>query len=839
LETGSLFLIRTTAEEFFLRSNFVSFVIKDYDSIGSNDSMGAVEIDKSEILKSCTGERMEYEVQSFEVEKQAEHVKSSSDRKKMKKAKLALRFKIASQEDIQFLESFAANSKRHKGGGVYIEESFLPPRPHQLRKMTRMRRKRHDGMVQYRVKPGPNPEHELETAWMTENELRFEATKPSTNWVESGSGKLGKVYFEVIGCDKLPNLDYSLTGRNKTDASVCVVFEDCVVNTDVINDTLSPQWMPWSQRAFVFNILHPSSQLMLGVFDYDAGLGIVMDASHDAIGKVNINMTNCSPGTVYTLRYDLIAQGPEGPYANGRITVRYRIEWFDERKTLVAAMIPPPPCYVSVEKKVDFKITNYTLVGEENPHELSIKTITSYVEELKTYQAVLDYLQKAVFTVFLWRGHYKVSFRRPTIRVPETASFSERWTIWLPLHSMTAFVWGVLVVQNFDRFLAFLVFAIGWFFLATMEQVRAHPSPWCRCRSYSELLCILVFGRSLGPQTIEVNENIDEIQAHKADTERQEKKRKKASEALKMEREKLEIELSEVDNEAEELDITTKVKGGYGFNFTPFKGILEQVQTFLQKACVALRIGKSVVLWRESYAAFSIVTASFLLSLIIFWIPWSFLIAWTCRIFVWVLLGPWMKLVDIFYVRKWENLSAEERKAGLQMSFQERYLLILEQSSRRKVNRERALKLQGMKKYMYGKFLMRVPIFKEDRLEYDPLPASTATPYDESLAKPIVVSQRKWGQQLVGDMIPTRYEDCMEKLYRAEKANTRCSCGSNISTIFPLLIYREKNMQQEIKEKVATKVTSPSSSDEPTSPEKQPLLSMPEEDASYGAAASV
>jgi hypothetical protein len=198
-----------------------------------------------------------------------------------------------------------------------------------------------------------------------------------------------------------------------------------------------------------------------------------------------------------------------------------------------------------------------------------------------------------------------------------------------------------------------------------------------------------------------------------------------------------------------------------------------------------------------------------------------------------------MKLVDIFYVRKWENLSAEERKAGLQMSFQERYLLILEQSSRRKVNRERALKLQGMKKYMYGKFLMRVPIFKEDRLEYDPLPASTATPYDESLAKPIVVSQRKWGQQLVGDMIPTRYEDCMEKLYRAEKANTRCSCGSNISTIFPLLIYREKNMQQEIKEKVATKVTSPSSSDEPTSPEKQPLLSMPEEDASYGAAASV
>jgi hypothetical protein len=80
----------------------------------------------------------------------------------------------------------------------------------------------------------------------------------------------------------------------------------------------------------------------------------------------------------------------------------------------------------------------------------------------------------------------------------------------------------------------------------------------------------------------------------------------------------------------------------------------------------------------------------------------------------------------------------------------------------------------------------------------------------------------------------------MELLYCAEEANTSCSRGSNISTIFPLLIYREKNMKQETKEKVATKVASPSNSDEPTSPsEKQPLLSMPEEDAAYGAAASV
>jgi hypothetical protein len=79
----------------------------------------------------------------------------------------------------------------------------------------------------------------------------------------------------------------------------------------------------------------------------------------------------------------------------------------------------------------------------------------------------------------------------------------------------------------------------------------------------------------------------------------------------------------------------------------------------------------------------------------------------------------------------------------------------------------------------------------------------------------------------------------MEESYCAE-ANTRYISGSNISTIFPLLIYREKNMKQATKEKATTKVASPSKSDEPTSSsEKQPLLSMPEEEASYGAAASV
>ena len=163
---------------------------------------------------------------------------------------------------------------------------------------------------QLRVKPRPDPDRpEDETKWLTREQIEAEALKPSTRWVEAGSGDVGKLYFEVIGCDHLPNMDSStMSLYDKTDAFVCTVFEDCIVNTDVIGNDLSPRWMPWSQRAFVFPIRNPSSHLLLGVFDYDpeTSLGQLVQRGaqsqvHDAIGRVVINISNFRPGTEYVL----------------------------------------------------------------------------------------------------------------------------------------------------------------------------------------------------------------------------------------------------------------------------------------------------------------------------------------------------------------------------------------------------------------------------------------------------------------------------------------------------------------------------------------------------------
>ena len=101
------------------------------------------------------------------------------------------------------------------------------------------------------------------------------------------------VYFEVIGCDGLPNMDSTtLNVRDKTDAFACIAFEDALVNTDIISDSLSPRWMPWCYRAFVFNVSHPSSDILIGLFDYDPETSPAQLLSraagdlHDQVGRV-------------------------------------------------------------------------------------------------------------------------------------------------------------------------------------------------------------------------------------------------------------------------------------------------------------------------------------------------------------------------------------------------------------------------------------------------------------------------------------------------------------------------------------------------------------------------
>ena len=60
---------------------------------------------------------------------------------------------------------------------------------------------------------------------MTKDQIEAESLKESTQWVDAGSGQLGRIFVEVLGCDDLPNLDTGGFAGNKTDAFVSLVFE--------------------------------------------------------------------------------------------------------------------------------------------------------------------------------------------------------------------------------------------------------------------------------------------------------------------------------------------------------------------------------------------------------------------------------------------------------------------------------------------------------------------------------------------------------------------------------------------------------------------------------------
>lgn len=210
-----------------------------------------------------------------------------------KNGKLALRFRVANQDDINFIKAIeifdrgykhAKKSKQQILSGVKMSldgkllahlitehnssllnicshEEF-----HRFLDYTCYGKHSEFGVQKRRVKPGPDPSKpKEETEYLTEADMKEYSNQPSTRWVEAGSGMVGRVYVEIISCEGLHNKSISKLMGKKADPFVCLVYEDCLVETDVIRNCNNPMFMPWSQRAFVFNTMHALSSLYVGV----------------------------------------------------------------------------------------------------------------------------------------------------------------------------------------------------------------------------------------------------------------------------------------------------------------------------------------------------------------------------------------------------------------------------------------------------------------------------------------------------------------------------------------------------------------------------------------------
>ena len=346
-------------------------------------------------------------------------------------------------------------------------------------------------IVKYKVRPTTPDPRNKERTWMSNLELEQEYLKPSRDYKYIGSGTIGKLWLEVLGCSNLPNLDFGGFLGNKTDAFVTLVYEDCVVKTNVINDCLNPKWMPWTDRAFCFHMKYPASPLFLGVNDFDEGI----IGSHDLVGKATLDLCKFVPDTEYTLDLQLWDTIETTTRARmGSVKVRVRLEIEDPRKFLLESLKIPPTMYVNSNSKKEHECIEGACRGAYDLEEYQLGTILSLCGEIYECIRVVHYIKEGLTTMLLWRGTYPVTIylpnfmRRNMAQDAETSDYdSETKTgflgkytyekeLSLPMNSVFLFITGVCLVENPNVFPSILFLLLGRLMVATMQWKNSQPS---------------------------------------------------------------------------------------------------------------------------------------------------------------------------------------------------------------------------------------------------------------------------------------------------------------------------------------------------------------------------
>lgn len=132
----------------------------------------------------------------------------------------------------------------------------------------------------------------------------------------------------------------------------------------------------------------------------------------------------------------------------------------------------------------------------------------------------------------------------------------------------------------------------------------------------------------------------------------------------------------------------------------------------------------------------------------------GWLIQWALRIGVWVFLGPWMKLADMYHTQR--NETTDKARQEAEARVKAKYQALLASTDAIRTREEDLTKLKDMENYLFGKYLAVLPRFKQQRHLDVPLSSSYTLPH-ESGSEQCDISRRVYGQHLTGEMIPKRF----------------------------------------------------------------------------------
>lgn len=569
------------------------------------------------------------------------------------------------------------------------------------------------------------------TKYLSKDEIQTEALKPSREWLNVSSGNCGRLFVEVIGADELPNME---AFHGKTDAFAVVVFEDAYGKTDTIDDCLSPRWMPWSRRAFCFNIDHASSDLRVGLFDHDKMW------NHDLIGRVAISVSQLRPGTEYVLTYNLYEDSvtPERE-AKGTVTLRLRVELESPKKLVMSNLAPPTDQFINFEAAKQLTLAKMVVEGKTDMVSYGIGTLTMHIAELTSYKYVTYYLADAAISLLFWRGQVPFFGRK----------------FWVPLHSMIAFYAAITFVERPTLGFSYFWFGNAWLLLAIQSWRNTTPLAWNRIMPFARILMMMVLDKAASPESIPVNymeKEATEFEDHMA-----ERIRKSEEAALRRYEEnnrmwaEHQAETADMD-QVGDTDFSTK-KSNLADLASPFKGILYPIQQLLYTICFYLRIVRNIYLWDEPYYAAFLTAGSLAIGIVFYILPWAFILRWTGRIIAWTVFGPHMKFVDMFWYRKLKDASDEEEAAKLKEYYQTLKEAAKKNAAAARIRTEEAVKQKAIKEILFGYYVERVPVIKSERFIDMPLRSSYSKPYvppEKDTSRIEFIG----GQGLVGTMIP-------------------------------------------------------------------------------------
>lgn len=302
---------------------------------------------------------------------------------------------------------------------------------------------------------------------------------------------------------------------------------------------------------------------------------------------------------------------------------------------------------------------------------------------------------------------------------------------------------GITITERPSLIPCYFFLGLACILLFGMRYRRDHPNPWYQCKSYQELFNVL-FMNKYTPHYIKANENLEKSQ--EADAKFDELMARFNSTSDEKKQNKVRITEAQMKNilaicdaaaNAEDTNVENKGK------LDPVKFIYYPFQKFLLKITRILRFLKNIVTWQESYYSFIITSVCLALSFACYFIPWGWIIKVVSRSFVWVCLGPWMKLVDIRNKRKKKRSSSTKVQKMTELVDKSRFRSMLYGESE--------IKMKAHKSSLFGNLSIHVPIIKQERFLDIPLPESTATPCGEMVLRRKIVIPH---QDLKGNLIP-------------------------------------------------------------------------------------